>query len=170
SIDQLAQSVDEQALENGESRVRFIDDGGPGDGTMYVITPVHAEHVGADEVRRDTVVGAVIVGSSADSVREGFMAQSKWLIGIASSWVTSRGLRRVTGDYGADELSSMLDFYSSVLKAVSEGLLLVDRSRGIVLINSEARELLGLTAGGDDADPAPASAVDAPPTEAATVG
>src|SRR5699024_10112268 len=60
SIDQLAQSVDEQALENGESRVRFIDDGGPGDGTMYVITPVHAEHVGADEVRRDTVVGAVI--------------------------------------------------------------------------------------------------------------
>src|SRR5699024_12085266 len=68
SIDQLAQSVDEQALENGESRVRFIDDGGPGDGTMYVITPVHAEHVGADEVRRDTVVGAVIVGSSADSV------------------------------------------------------------------------------------------------------
>jgi len=179
SIDQLAQSVDEQALENGESRVRFIDDGGPGDGTMYVITPVHAEHVGADEVRRDTVVGAVIVGSSADSVREGFMAQSKWLIGIAvltlalgigSSWVTSRGLRRVTGDYGADELSSMLDFYSSVLKAVSEGLLLVDRSRGIVLINSEARELLGLTAGGDDADPAPASAVDSPPTEAATVG
>src|SRR5699024_5177022 len=52
SIDQLAQSVDEQALENGESRVRFIDDGGPGDGTMYVITPVHAEHVGADEIRR----------------------------------------------------------------------------------------------------------------------
>src|SRR5699024_10155060 len=28
----------------------------------------------------------------------------------------------------------------------------------------------GVTAGGDDADPAPASAVDAPPTEAATVG
>src|SRR5699024_9107189 len=91
-------------------------------------------------------------------------------LGIGSSWVTSRGLRRVTGDYGADELSSMLDFYSSVLKAVSEGLLLVDRSRGIVLINSEARELLGLTAGEDDADPAPASAVGAPPTEAATVG
>src|SRR5699024_9846396 len=149
SIDQLAQSVDERGLQDGEARVRVTGAGGPGDATMHDITPVHAEHVGADEVRRDTVVGAVIVGSSAGSVRGGFMAQSKWLIGIAvltlalgmaSSWVTSRGLRRVTGDYGADELSSMLDFYSSVLKAVSEGLLLVDRSRGIVLINSEARE------------------------------
>jgi sensor histidine kinase regulating citrate/malate metabolism len=153
SIDQLAQTVDEEALKDGKSRVQFIDDGGPGDGTMYVITPVYAEHVGADEVGPDTVVGAVIVGSSADSVRQGFLTQSQWLIGIAgltlilgigSSWVTSRGLRRVTGDYGADELKSMLDFYSSVLKAVSEGLLLVDRSRGIVLINAEARELLGL--------------------------
>ncbi len=156
SIDQLAQSVDEDAIKDGRSSVRFIDDGGPGDGTMYVITPVHAEHVGADEVGPDTVVGAVIVGASADTVREGFLPQGQWLIGIAvltlvlgigSSWVTSRGLRRVTGDYGAEELKSMLDFYSSVLKAVSEGLLLVDRSRGIVLINADARELLGLPAG-----------------------
>ncbi len=179
SIDQLAQSVDEEAIEDGESSVRFIDDGGPGDGTMYVITPVHAEHVGADGLGPDTVVGAVIVGSSADSVREGFLAQSKWLIGIAaltlalgigSSWVTSRGLRRVTGDYGADELRSMLDFYSSVLKAVSEGLLLVDRSRGIVLINAEARELLGLPTADDEADPISASAGDAPPAETSAVG
>ena len=163
SIDQLAQSVEEESLEKGRTTVRFIDDGGPGDGTMYVVTPVYAEHLGADGVGPDTVVGAVIVGSSADSVREGFLAQGKWLIGIAvltlllgigSSWVTSRGLRRVTGDYGADELRSMLDFDSSVLKAVSEGLLLVDRLRGIVLINAEARELLGLPAAADDADPA----------------
>lgn len=171
SIDQLAQSVDEESLEKGRTTVRFIDDGGPGDGTMYVVTPVYAEHLGADGVGPDTVVGAVIVGSSADSVREGFLAQGKWLIGIAvltlllgigSSWVTSRGLRRVTGDYGADELRSMLDFYSSVLKAVSEGLLLVDRLRGIVLINAEARELLGLPAAADDADPARASTEEMP--------
>ena len=174
SIDQLAQAVDEKAVQAGQTRVRFIDDGGPGDGTMYVITPVHAEHVGADDIGPDTVVGAVIVGSSADSVREGFLAQGKWLIGIAvltlvlgigSSWVTSRGLRRVTGDYGADELRSMLDFYSSVLTAVSEGLLLVDRSRGIVLINAEARELLGLPPAEhhvDGAEPAPTTAEEMP--------
>lgn len=176
SLDQLAQSVDEDALKNGSSSVRFIDDGGPGDGTMYVVTPVHAEHVGADEVGPDTVVGAVIVGASADSVREGFLPQSQWLIGIAvltlvlgigSSWVTSRGLRRVTGDYGADELKSMLDFYSSVLKAVSEGLLLVDRSRGIVLINADARELLGLPATEGTAASDTAGSTDAPPTSAA---
>lgn len=171
SIDQLAQAVDGQALQEGKSTVRFINDGGPADGTMYVVTPVYAEHVGVDGMRSDTVVGAVIVGSSADSVREGFMAQGKWLIGIAvltlilgigSSWVTSRGLRRVTGDYGADELRSMLDFYSSVLTAVSEGLLLVDRARGIVLINTEARELLGMPPAGDDADPGPTSAEEMP--------
>ena len=164
-------AVDGQALQEGRSTVRFIDDGGPSDGTMYVVTPVYAEHVGIDGMRSDTVVGAVIVGSSADSVREGFLAQGKWLIGIAvltlilgigSSWVTSRGLRRVTGDYGAEELRSMLDFYSSVLTAVSEGLLLVDRARGIVLINTEARELLGMPAVGDDEDPGPTSAEEMP--------
>ncbi|MCF2572314.1 sensor histidine kinase [Brevibacterium sp. UCMA 11754] len=158
SIDQLAAAVDGSKVSDGESIVRFLDDGGPGGGTMYVISPVFAKHLGVDGVGPDTVVGAVIVGNSADSVREGFLAQSNWLIGIAittlvlgiaASWATSRGLRRVTGDYGATELRNMLEFYSSVLKAVSEGLLLVDRSTGIVLINADARELLGLPSAGE---------------------
>ncbi|SMX83557.1 Sensor histidine kinase regulating citrate/malate metabolism [Brevibacterium sp. 239c] len=157
SIDQLSMAVDGSRVSEGQSIVRFLDDGGPGGGTMYVISPVFAKHLGVDDVGPNTVVGAVIVGNSADSVREGFLAQSNWLIGIAittlvlgiaASWATSRGLRRVTGDYGATELRSMLEFYSSVLKAVSEGLLLVDRSTGIVLINADARELLGLPAAG----------------------
>ncbi|TSI13221.1 sensor histidine kinase [Brevibacterium aurantiacum] len=158
SIDQLAAAVDGSRVSDGESIVRFLDDGGPGGGTMYVISPIFAKHLGVEGIGPDTVVGAVIVGNSADSVREGFLAQSNWLIGIAittlvlgiaASWATSRGLRRVTGDYGATELRNMLEFYSSVLKAVSEGLLLVDRSTGIVLINSDARELLGLPSAGD---------------------
>ena len=153
STDQLATEIDGSQVADGESLVRFLEDGGPGGGTMYVVSPVFAKHLGVDDIGSNTVVGAVVVGNSADSVREGFLAQSKWLIGIAittlvlgiaSSWVTSRGLRRVTGDYGATELGGMLEFYSSVLKAVSEGLLLVDRSAGIVLINADARELLGL--------------------------
>lgn len=159
SIDQLAMALDGSQVFEGESIVRFLDDGGPGGGTMYVISPVFAKHLGVDDIGPNTVVGAVIVGNSADSVREGFLAQGNWLIGIAittlvlgiaASWATSRGLRRVTGDYGATELRSMLEFYSSVLKAVSEGLLLVDRSTGIVLINADARELLGLPAVGED--------------------
>lgn len=160
SIDQLAAELDGSKVSEGRSIVRFLDDGGRRGGTMYVVSPVFAKHLGVDDVEPDAVVGAVIVGNSADSVREGFLAQSKWLIGIAiatlvlgiaASWVTSRGLRRVTGDYGATELRNMLEFYSSVLKAVSEGLLLVDRARGIVLINVEARELLGLPVGNEDA-------------------
>ncbi|SMX99696.1 Sensor histidine kinase regulating citrate/malate metabolism [Brevibacterium antiquum CNRZ 918] len=159
SVDQLATAIDGSRVADGESIVRFLDDGGPGGGTVYVISPVFAKHLGVDDISPDTVVGAVIVGNSADSVREGFLAQGNWLIGIAittlllgiaASWVTSRGLRRVTGNYGATELRSMLEFYSSVLKAVSEGLLLVDRSTGIVLINADARELLGLPATGEE--------------------
>ncbi|MGO2647489.1 MAG: sensor histidine kinase [Brevibacterium aurantiacum] len=158
SVDQLAAAVDGSKVSEGESVVRFLEDGGPGGGTMYVISPVFAKHLGVDDTGPNTVVGAVVVGNSADSVREGFLAQSNWLIGIAittlilgiaASWATSRGLRRVTGDYGANELRGMLEFYSSVLKAVSEGLLLLDRSTGIVLINAEARELLGLPAAGE---------------------
>ncbi len=158
SVDQLAATIDGSRVSEGESVVRFLEDGGPGGGTMYVISPVFAKHLGVDDIGPNTVVGAVVVGNSADSVREGFLAQSNWLIGIAittlvlgiaASWATSRGLRRVTGDYGANELRGMLEFYSSVLKAVSEGLLLLDRSTGIVLINAEARELLGLPAAGE---------------------
>lgn len=160
SIDQLAAELDGSKVSAGTSIVRFLDDGGRRGGTMYVVSPVDAKHLGVDDVEPDAVVGAVIVGNSANSVREGFLAQSQWLIGIAiatlvlgiaASWMTSRGLRRVTGDYGATELRNMLEFYSSVLKAVSEGLLLVDRARGIVLINVEARELLGLPIGDEDA-------------------
>lgn len=157
SLDQLAASVNTTRVLSGRSDVRFVDDGGESGGTMYVVTPVFAQQLGLDEVGPGTVVGAVVVGNSADAVRSGFLAQSKWLIGIAiatlllgigASWVTSRGLRRVTGDYGATELRNMIEFYSSVLKAVSEGLVLVDRSMGIVLINAEARELLGLPSTG----------------------
>ncbi|MDN5806500.1 MAG: ATP-binding protein [Brevibacterium sp.] len=179
STDQLAMAVDGSQVTDGESIVRFLDDGGPGGGTLYVISPVFAKHLGVDDIGPDTVVGAVIVGNSADSVREGFTAQSKWLIGIAittlvlgiaASWVTSRGLRRVTGDYGATELGSMLEFYSSVLKAVSEGLLLVDRSTGIVLINADARELLGLPAANDDSTGEQIAATDDPVRATSPIG
>ena len=179
SVDQLAMSIDGSHVLDGTTIVRFLDDGGPSGGTMYVISPVFAKHLDIDDVGPNTVVGAVVIGNSADSVRAGFLAQSKWLIGIAittlvlgiaSSWVTSRGLRRVTGDYGATELRSMLEFYSSVLKAVSEGLLLVDRATGIVLINAEARELLGLPAVDEDTAGQQSTATDDPVRATSPIG
>ena len=97
------------------------------------------------------VVGAAVVGLSPDAVRGGFVPQARtiWLLGgltvvlgVLANWMTLRGLRRVTGDYGTKELGAVLDYYSSVLRAVSEGLVLVDRSQGVVFFNSEAAELL----------------------------
>lgn len=179
SVDQLATAIDGSRVADGESIVRFLDDGGPGGGTVYVISPVFAKHLGVDDIGPNAVVGAVIVGNSADSVREGFLTQGNWLIGIAittlflgiaASWATSRGLRRVTGNYGATELRSMLEFYSSVLKAVSEGLLLVDRSTGIVLINADARELLGLPATGEESTGEQIAATDDPVRATSPVG
>lgn len=106
--------------------------------------------VGAGESQ---LVGAAVVGVSPQAVQEDFAPQARtvWLmgaltvvLGVCANWVTLRGLRRVTGDYGTRELGAVLDYYASVLRAVSEGLLLVDRSQGIVFFNAEAAELLGM--------------------------
>lgn len=100
------------------------------------------------------LVGAAVVGMSPDAVREAFAPQARiiWtmgglvvVLGVAANWVTLRGLRRVTGDYGTKELGSVLDYYASVLRAVSEGLVLVDRCEGVVFFNAEAAELLGMS-------------------------
>ncbi|WP_232482997.1 sensor histidine kinase [Brevibacterium yomogidense] len=110
-----------------------------------------SSEVTADEEAR--VVGAAVVGLSPDGIRADFAPQARtiWLmggltvlLGVTANWVTLRGLRRVTGDYGTKELGAVLDYYSSVLRAVSEGLVLVDRSQGVVFFNSEAAELLGM--------------------------
>ena len=106
--------------------------------------------VGAGESQ---LVGAAVVGVSPQAVQDEFAPQARaiWLLGaltvvlgVCANWVTLRGLRRVTGDYGTRELGAVLDYYASVLRAVSEGLLLVDRSQGVVFFNAGAAELLGM--------------------------
>ena len=106
--------------------------------------------VGAGESQ---LVGAAVVGVSPQAVQDEFAPQARaiWLLGaltvvlgVCANWVTLRGLWRVTGDYGTRELGAVLDYYASVLRAVSEGLLLVDRSQGVVFFNAEAAELLGM--------------------------
>lgn len=115
--------------------------------------PVDAADGPAGDEEGGRVVGAAVVGLSPDGIRGDFAPQARtiWLmggltvlLGVTANWVTLRGLRRVTGDYGTKELGAVLDYYSSVLRAVSEGLVLVDRSQGVVFFNSEAAELLGL--------------------------
>lgn len=152
---------DSAALRSGEVRVKYV--GGTA-GMLYAVAPVIIDDPEEDRV----VAGAVVVGQHPVTIRAAFAGQVPVLVGIGgliivlgiiASWLTSRGLRRVTGDYGAEELRGMLDYYSSVMRAVSEGLVLVDRSLGVVFYNSGAAELLDLDPEGSG-DPLDLDAVD----------
>ncbi|QJU54280.1 GHKL domain-containing protein [Herbiconiux sp. SALV-R1] len=65
-------------------------------------------------------------------------------LGALASWGVSRYLRRVTWGRGAEEMSRMFAYYEGVLHSISEGLVLQDASRRVVLYNDRAAELLGL--------------------------
>jgi two-component system, CitB family, sensor kinase len=99
------------------------------------------------------VRGLVSVGITTAAVSRGLARQLPVLVGAAAlalllagigSWLTSRWLRRTTHDLGPAELSRMYEFYDSVLHAVREGLLLIDRSGTLQLANDEAFRLLAL--------------------------
>jgi sensor histidine kinase regulating citrate/malate metabolism len=67
--------------------------------------------------------------------------------GLLGAWLVGRRLRRQTHGLGAAEITRMYEYYSAVLHAVREGLLLIDPDGRVQLVNDEARRLLGL---GDD--------------------
>jgi two-component system CitB family sensor kinase len=99
------------------------------------------------------VRGLVSVGITLTAVGREFRHQALLLFSAAAvalllaglgAWLASRWLRRTTHDLGPAELSRMYEFYDSVLHAVREGLLLLDRSGRLQLVNDEARRLLAL--------------------------
>ncbi|MXG90641.1 sensor histidine kinase [Nocardioides flavescens] len=65
-------------------------------------------------------------------------------VGLLGSWLVGRRLRRQTHGLGARELTRMYEYYTAVLGAVREGLLLLDTSGRVQLANDEARRLLDL--------------------------
>ncbi len=66
--------------------------------------------------------------------------------GLAGAWLVSRRLRRQTHGLGEREITRMYEYYSAVLHAVREGLLLIDDLGRVQLVNDEARRLLLLPA------------------------
>jgi two-component system CitB family sensor kinase len=64
--------------------------------------------------------------------------------GLAGAWLVSRRLRRQTHGMGEAEITRMYEYYSAVLHAVREGLLLIDDQGDVQLVNDEARRLLDL--------------------------
>lgn len=146
-------AIDPEPVLAGRTVLQFVD--GEAGGTLYAVAPVYSTPPGQERPADAEVAAVVATGLHADTIRADFAPQGRWIIGSGALtilmgtiavWLASRGLKRVTGDYGTQELGEMLDFYSSVLQAVSEGLLLIDRNHGIVIHNTEAAELLGLPA------------------------
>ena len=102
------------------------------------------------------VAGLVSVGQTVTRVSGEMTRQLPLLIGSTvvalllagiGSWLVSRWLRRTTHDLGPAELSRMYEYYDAVLHAVREGLLLLDRTGRLQLLNDEARRLLALPDG-----------------------
>lgn len=64
--------------------------------------------------------------------------------GTVGAWLVNRRLRRQTHGLGEQEITRMYEYYDAVLRAVREGLLLLDQRGNLTLINDEAGRLLGL--------------------------
>jgi two-component system CitB family sensor kinase len=117
-----------------------------------------------------TVVALVATGVLLEALSEQALAQlpAVLLVGVlllaASATVAALGARylgRVTHGWGPEELAQVHSLHDAVLNEATEGLLLVDPSGTVPVLNARARELLGI--GPDTAGPGRRSA---PPVEA----
>ena len=68
------------------------------------------------------------------------------LAGLVGAGLVSGRLRRQTHGLGEGEITRMYEYYSAVLHAVREGLVLLDADGVVQLVNDEARRLLDLPA------------------------
>ncbi|MCW2813388.1 MAG: histidine kinase [Nocardioides sp.] len=102
-----------------------------------------------------TVVALVSVGITISSIQDrlrddvvsiGVASVPVLLVGLLGVWLLSRRLRRQTHGMGELEITRMYEYYSAVLHAVREGLLLIDPDGKVQLVNDEAVRLLDLPA------------------------
>ncbi|MFE7392227.1 SpoIIE family protein phosphatase [Streptomyces sp. NPDC057582] len=76
----------------------------------------------------------VILGSAAGAL----------LLAVGGSALVNRRLSRQTRGLGPAEMTRMYEHHDAVLHSVREGVLIADGQRRLVLVNDEARRLLGL--------------------------
>ncbi|WP_369190505.1 ATP-binding protein [Streptomyces sp. R08] len=104
-----------------------------------------------------TVVGAVSVGIKYDSVRAQLISAIPGLlayaggalaVGALAAWLISRRVQRQTRDLAFSDISALLSEREAMLHGIREGVVALDRSGRIRLLNDEARRLLGI---GDEA-------------------
>ncbi|MFF3398716.1 ATP-binding protein [Streptomyces sp. NPDC002659] len=100
-----------------------------------------------------TIVGAVSVGIEYDSVRARLLAAIPGLlayaggalaVGALAAYLISRRLQRQTHDLAFSDISALLAEREAMLHGIREGVLALDDSGRIRLMNDEAQRLLGL--------------------------
>ena len=115
--------------------------------SVRAVVPVFAGGPGS------RVVALVAVGITLDRVQDAVAARLPVIAlaaglvlgtGLVGSWLIGRRLRRQTHGLGEREITRMYEYYDAVLHAVREGLLLVDTTGRVQLLNEGAERLLGL--------------------------
>ncbi|MYZ34074.1 MULTISPECIES: sensor histidine kinase [unclassified Streptomyces] len=103
--------------------------------------------------RTGTIVGAVSVGIAYDSVRDRLLAAIPGLLayaggalaaGALAAYLISRRLQRQTHDLAFSDISALLTEREAMLHSLREGVVALNGSGRIRLINDEAQRLLGL--------------------------
>ncbi|MFI2372279.1 ATP-binding protein [Streptomyces sp. NPDC018833] len=99
------------------------------------------------------IVGAVSVGIEYDSVRARLLAAIPGLIayaggalavGALAAYLISRRIQRQTHDLAFSDISALLAEREAMLHSIREGVVALDRSGRIRLLNDEAQRLLGV--------------------------
>ncbi len=115
--------------------------------SMRAVVPVFAAD-GSGEVVAMVSVGITIASIDQQLRRDLELVTISALlvlaVGLAGTWLVSRRLRRQTHGLGPAEITRMYEYYTAVLGAVREGLLLLDTAGHVQLANEEARRLLDL--------------------------
>jgi len=115
--------------------------------SMRAVVPVFAAD-GSHRVVAMVAVGITIssidVQLRHDLVLIGVSALLVLAVGLVGTWLVGRRLRRQTHGLGPAEITRMYEYYTAVLGAVREGLLLLDTDGRVQLVNDEARRLLDL--------------------------
>ncbi|MFF7897114.1 ATP-binding protein [Streptomyces sp. NPDC007907] len=100
-----------------------------------------------------SVIGAVSVGIAYDSVRArlihaipGLLAYAggALAVGALAAWVISRRVHRQTRDLAFSDIAALLSEREAMLHGIREGVVALDRTGRIRLVNDEAQRLLGI--------------------------
>ncbi|MGW6389985.1 ATP-binding protein [Streptomyces sp. NPDC055103] len=99
------------------------------------------------------IIGAVSVGIEYDSVRDRLLAAIPGLlayaggalaVGALAAYLISRRLQRQTHDLAFSDISALLAEREAMLHGIREGVVAIDRTGSVRLMNDEAQRLLGL--------------------------